>query len=236
MKFLDRDSYLIDFIGIYFLIICAFFTILRDMDIYYMYLILVIINGVVAIFAYIISVVTLSTAQEKIYKDLARIFGIVAVLKILFAIYLFDNLGHSILNQEVQMTVLNLAIQAILYTSFIYVYVNKKKKNIFNNVIHMIMILIPIMYILITWTNILPNMYVGGRYSIVKNILCIALIIGYIYNLLHLEKLNDKFYNYKIVKDLRLMFLGRIGRILINNGIFWGSRFCKCRPEIVIYK
>ena len=54
MKFLDRDSYLIDFIGIYFLIICAFFTILRDMDIYYMYLILVIINGVVAIFAYII--------------------------------------------------------------------------------------------------------------------------------------------------------------------------------------
>ena len=93
MKFLDRDSYLIDFIGIYFLIICAFFTILRDMDIYYMYLILVIINGVVALFAYIISVVTLSTAQEKIYKDLARIFGIVAVLKILFAIYLFDNLG-----------------------------------------------------------------------------------------------------------------------------------------------
>ena len=221
MKFLDRDSYLIDFIGIYFLIICAFFTILRDMDIYYMYLILVIINGVVAIFAYIISVVTLSTAQEKIYKDLARIFGIVAVLKILFAIYVFDNLGHSILNQEVQMTVLNLAIQAILYTSFIYVYVNKKKNNIFNNVIHMIMILIPIMYILITWTNILPNMYVGGRYSIVKNILCIALIIGYIYNLLHLEKLNDKFYNYKIVKDLRLMFLGRIGRILIM--VFFGG-------------
>ena len=174
MKFLDRDSYLIDFIGIYFLIICAFFTILRDMDIYYMYLILVIINGVVALFAYIISVVTLSTAQEKIYKDLARIFGIVAVLKILFAIYVFDNLGHSTLNQEVQnqevqMTVLNLAIQTILYTSFIYVYVNKKKNNIFNNVIHMIMILIPIMYILITWTNILPNMYVGGRYSIVKN-------------------------------------------------------------------
>ena len=215
MKFLDRDSYLIDFIGIYFLIICAFFTILRDMNIYYMYLILVIINGVVAIFAYIISVVTLSTAQEKIYKDLARIFGIVAVLKILFAIYIFDNLGHSTLNQEVQMTVLNLAIQTILYTSFIYVYANKKKNNIFSNVIHVIMILIPIMYILITWTNILPNMYVGGRYSIVKNILCIVLIMGYIYNLLHLEKLNDKFYNYKIVKDLRLMFLGRIGRILI---------------------
>lgn len=191
-----------------------------------MYLILVIINGVVAIFAYIISVVTLSTAQEKIYKDLARIFGIVAVLKILFAIYVFDNLGHSTLNQEVQnqevqMTVLNLAIQTILYTSFIYVYVNKKKNNIFNNVIHMIMILIPIMYILITWTNILPNMYVGGRYSIVKNILCIVLIMGYIYNLLHLEKLNDKFYNYKIVKDLRLMFLCRIGRILIM--VFFGG-------------
>ena len=158
MKFLDRDSYLIDFIGIYFLIICAFFTILRDMDIYYMYLILVIINGVVALFAYIISVVTLSTAQEKIYKDLARIFGIVSITNVLFAI-------------------LNLAIQTILYTSFIYVYVNKKKNNIFNNVIHMIMILIPIMYILITWTNILPNMYVGGRYSIVKNILCIVLIM-----------------------------------------------------------
>lgn len=189
MKFLDRDSYLIDFIGIYFLIICAFFTILRDMDIYYMYLILVIINGVVAIFAYIISIVTLSTAQEKIYKDLARVFGIVAISKTLFAIYVFDNLGHSTLNQEVK-TLMNLAIQTILYTSFMYVYVNKKKNSMFNNIVHIITIVIPIMYILITWTNILPSMYIGGDYSIVKNILCVVLIIGYIYDLFNLEKLK----------------------------------------------
>lgn len=215
MKFLDRDSYLIDFIGIYFLIICAFFTILKDMDIYYMYLILVIINGVVAIFAYIISIVTLSTAEEKVYKDLARVFGIVAVSKTLFAIYVFDNLGHSTLNQEVQMTLMNLMIQTILYTSFMYVYVNKKKNSIFNNIVHIITIFIPIMYILITWTNIIPNVYIGGNYSIMKNILCVVLIIGYIYDLLHLEKLNDQFYNYKTVKDLRLMFLARIARIII---------------------
>ena len=221
MKFLDRDSYLIDFIGIYFLIICAFFTILRDMDIYYMYLILVIINGVVAIFAYIISIVTLSTAQEKIYKDLARVFGIVAISKTLFAIYVFDNLGHSTLNQEVQMTLMNLAIQTILYTSFMYVYVNKKKNSMFNNIVHIITIVIPIMYILITWTNILPSMYIGGDYSIVKNILCVVLIIGYIYDLFNLEKLNDQFYNYKTVKELRLMFLARIARIIIM--IFLGG-------------
>lgn len=221
MKFLDRDSYLIDFIGIYFLIICAFFTILRDMDIYYMYLILVIINGVVAIFAYIISIVTLSTAQEKIYKDLARVFGIVAISKTLFAIYVFDNLDHSTLNQEVQMTLMNLAIQTILYTSFMYVYGNKKKNSIFNNIVHIITIVIPIMYILITWTNILPSMYIGGDYSIVKNILCVVLIIGYIYDLFNLEKLTDQFYNYKTVKELRLMFLARIARIIIM--IFLGG-------------
>lgn len=215
MKFLDRDSYLIDFIGIYFLIICAFFTILRDMDIYYMYLILVIINGAVAIFAYIISIVTLSTAEEKVYKDLARVFGIVAVSKTLFAIYVFDNLGHSTLNQEVQMTLMNLTIQTILYTSFMYVYVNKKNNSIFNNVVHIITIFIPVMYILITWTNIIPNVYIGGNYSTMKNILCVVLIIGYIYDLLHLEKLNDQFYNYKTVKELRLMFLARIARIII---------------------
>lgn len=221
MKFLDRDSYLIDFIGIYFLIICAFFTILRDMDIYYMYLILVIINGVVAIFAYIISIVTLSTAQEKIYKDLARVFGIVAISKTLFAIYVFDNLDHSTLNQEVQMTLMNLAIQTILYTSFMYVYGNKKKNSIFNNIVHIITIVIPIMYILITWINILPSMYIGGDYSIVKNILCVVLIIGCIYDLFNLEKLNDQFYNYKTVKELRLMFLARIARIIIM--IFLGG-------------
>ncbi len=221
MKFLDRDSYLIDFIGIYFLIICAFFTILRDMDIYYMYLILVIINGVVAIFAYIISIVTLSTAQEKIYKDLARVLGIVAISKTLFAIYVFDNLDHSTLNQEVQMTLMNLAIQTILYTSFMYVYGNKKKNSIFNNIVHIITIVIPIMYILITWTNILPSMYIGGDYSIVKNILCVVLIIGYIYDLFNLEKLTDQFYNYKTVKELRLMFLARIARIIIM--IFLGG-------------
>ncbi|MBU5334829.1 hypothetical protein [Intestinibacter bartlettii] len=70
MKFLDRDSYLIDFIAIYFIIICGFFTVLRNMDIYYMYLILVIINSVVAIFAYVISLETLSTANIRIcYKS-----------------------------------------------------------------------------------------------------------------------------------------------------------------------
>ena len=167
MKFLDRDSYLIDFIGIYFLIICAFFTILRDMDIYYMYLILVIINGVVALFAYIISVVTLSTAQEKIYKDLARIFGIVAVLKILFAIYVFDNLNYDTLNKEIEITLVNLGVQASLYILFVYIYSKKNKIYKFNNIANVIAIFIPILYILITWSSIIPDIS-----DYVKNIYC----------------------------------------------------------------
>ena len=215
MKFLDRDSYLIDFIGIYFIIICGFFTILRNMDIYYMYLILIIINGVVAIFAYVISIVTLSTVKENIYKDLARVFGIVAIAKILFAIYVFDNLRHHTLNQELQMTLMNLTIQTILYTSFVYVYVNKKKLSMFNNIVHLITIFIPIIYILITWTNVIPNAYGNTNYYIFKNILCIVLIIAYIYDLFNLEKLNNEFYNYKTVKDMRLMFLARILRVII---------------------
>lgn len=215
MKIFNKDSYLIDFISVYFLIICGFFTILKDMDIYYMYLILIILNGVFAIFAYVISIVTLSASEETIYKDLARVFGIVAIGKILFAIYVFDNLDHTTLNQEVQMTLINLAIQTILYTSFLYVYVNNKERSKLNNIVLVMIIFMPIIYVFITWTDILPPVYVNGTYSIVKNIVCIVLIVAYIYDLLHLEKIKKQFYNYKTVKDLRLMFVCRVMRILL---------------------
>ena len=87
MKFLDRNHYLIDFIGIYLIIIGGFFTVLKDMNIYYIYLILIIINAMIGMFAYIMSVVTLNTSEDGIYKDLARIFGIVSISNALFAIY-----------------------------------------------------------------------------------------------------------------------------------------------------
>ncbi|MBU5334828.1 PAS domain-containing sensor histidine kinase [Intestinibacter bartlettii] len=71
------------------------------------------------------------------------------------------------------------------------------------------------MYILITWTNILPKIYIDGSYSIVKNILCVVFIIAYIYCLLNVNKLNRQFYNYKTLKDIKVMFISRIVRILI---------------------
>ena len=225
MKFLDRDSYLIDFIGIYFLIICAFFTILRDMDIYYMYLILVIINGVVAIFAYIISVVTLSTAQEKIYKDLARIFGIVAVLKILFAIYVFDNLNYDTLNKEIEITLVNLGVQASLYILFVYIYSKKNKIYKFNNIANVIAIFIPILYILITWTSIIPDIS-----DYVKNIFCSIFLIKYIYCILKIDKLNKQFYNYNTIRDMKILFICRI--IILLFMIFLGAvEFTNIYPQ-----
>ena len=225
MKFLDRDSYLIDFIGIYFLIICAFFTILRDMDIYYMYLILVIINGVVALFAYIISVVTLSTAQEKIYKDLARIFGIVAVLKILFAIYVFDNLNYDTLNKEIEITLVNLGVQASLYILFVYIYSKKNKIYKFNNIANVIAIFIPILYILITWTSIIPDIS-----DYVKNIFCSIFLIKYIYCILKIDKLNKQFYNYNTIRDIKILFICRI--IILLFMIFLGAvEFTNIYPQ-----
>ena len=73
------------------------------MDIYYMYLILVIINGVVAIFAYIISVVTLSTAQEKIYKDLSliHIYQTICILK--NQVLIIQDYVHFILKRQVHL-------------------------------------------------------------------------------------------------------------------------------------
>ena len=128
MKFLDRNHYLIDFIGIYLIIIGGFFTVLKDMNIYYIYLILIIINAMIGMFAYIMSVVTLNTSEDGIYKDLARIFGIVSISNALFAIYEFDNLKYNTSNEEVALMLVNLAIQAMLYIAFVYIYSNKNKR------------------------------------------------------------------------------------------------------------
>ena len=92
MKILNGHSYLTNFISIYIAIIFMFLIVLGDMDIYYMYLILDIINSSIGIFGFVISSVTLSTGEERIYKDLAKIFGIFGITNLLFAMYVFWNL------------------------------------------------------------------------------------------------------------------------------------------------
>ena len=225
MKFLNRKSYLIDFIGVYLLIIGGVFTVLKDMNIYYMYLILIIINGIIGMFAYIMSIVTLSTSEDGIYKDLARIFGIVSITNALFAIYVFDNLNYDTLNKEIEITLVNLGVQASLYILFVYIYSKKNKIYKFNNIANVIAIFIPILYILITWTSIIPDIS-----DYVKNIFCSIFLIKYIYCILKIDKLNKQFYNYNTIRDMKILFICRI--IILLFMIFLGAvEFTNIYPQ-----
>ena len=225
MKFLNRKSYLIDFVGVYLLIIGGVFTVLKDMNIYYMYLILIIINGIIGMFAYIMSIVTLSTSEDGIYKDLARIFGIVSITNALFAIYVFDNLNYDTLNKEIEITLVNLGVQASLYILFVYIYSKKNKIYKFNNIANVIAIFIPILYILITWTSIIPDIS-----DYVKNIFCSIFLIKYIYCILKIDKLNKQFYNYNTIRDMKILFICRI--IILLFMIFLGAvEFTNIYPQ-----
>lgn len=225
MKFLNRKSYLIDFVGVYLLIIGGVFTVLKDMNIYYMYLILIIINGIIGMFAYIMSIVTLSTSEDGIYKDLARIFGIVSITNALFAIYVFDNLNYDTLNKEIEITLVNLGVQASLYILFVYIYSKKNKIYKFNNIANVIAIFIPIIYILITWTSIIPDIS-----DYVKNIFCSIFLIKYIYCILKIDKLNKQFYNYNTIRDMKILFICRI--IILLFMIFLGAvEFTNIYPQ-----
>lgn len=225
MKFLNRKSYLIDFVGVYLLIIGGVFTVLKDMNIYYMYLILIIINGIIGMFAYIMSIVTLSTSEDGIYKDLARIFGIVSITNALFAIYVFDNLNYDTLNKEIEITLVNLGVQASLYILFVYIYSKKNKIYKFNNIANVIAIFIPILYILITWTRIIPDIS-----DYVKNIFCSIFLIKYIYCILKIDKLNKQFYNYNTIRDMKILFICRI--IILLFMIFLGAvEFTNIYPQ-----
>lgn len=225
MKFLNRKSYLIDFVGVYILIIGGVFTVLKDMNIYYMYLILIIINGIIGMFAYIMSIVTLSTSEDGIYKDLARIFGIVSITNALFAIYVFDNLNYDTLNKEIEITLVNLGVQASLYILFVYIYSKKNKIYKFNNIANVIAIFIPILYILITWTSIIPDIS-----DYVKNIFCSIFLIKYIYCILKIDKLNKQFYNYNTIRDMKILFICRI--IILLFMIFLGAvEFTNIYPQ-----
>ena len=225
MKFLNRKSYLIDFVGVYLLIIGGVFTVLKDMNIYYMYLILIIINGIIGMFAYIMSIVTLSTSEDGIYKDLARIFGIVSITNVLFAIYVFDNLNYDTLNKEIEITLVNLGVQASLYILFVYIYSKKNKIYKFNNIANIIAIFIPILYILITWTSIIPDIS-----DYVKNIFCSIFLIKYIYCILKIDKLNKQFYNYNTIRDMKILFICRI--IILLFMIFLGAvEFTNIYPQ-----
>lgn len=215
MKVLNKDSYFINFMVVYIMIICMFLIVLGDMGIYYMYLILVIINSLVGIFGFIISSVTLSTGEEKIYKDLAKIFGIVGINNLLFSMYVFNNLNYVTLNQEVQIVLFNFAIQIVLYISLMHNYINKKNIIPFKYILCMVVLVIPVFYILVARLNILPKIYDQDGYSPAKNILCIIYIGVYIYLLYNLKKIKEKFYNSKTVENIKFILICTIGRILL---------------------
>ena len=190
-----------------------------------MYLILIIINGIIGMFAYIMSIVTLSTSEDGIYKDLARIFGIVSITNALFAIYVFDNLNYDTLNKEIEITLVNLGVQASLYILFVYIYSKKNKIYKFNNIANVIAIFIPILYILITWTSIIPDIS-----DYVKNIFCSIFLIKYIYCILKIDKLNKQFYNYNTIRDMKILFICRI--IILLFMIFLGAvEFTNIYPQ-----
>ncbi len=222
MKFLNRHGYLINFIIIYITIILMFLIVLGDMDVYYMYLILVIINSSMGILGFVISSVTLSTGEEKIYKDLAKIFGISGVTTLLFSMYVFNNLKYMTLNQEVQISLSNFAIQILLYVALIHTYGNKKVIIPFKYILRSMVLFIPIFYILVARLNILPKVYYQGRYTYFKNILCIVYIIGYAYLLCNINRLKGKFYNNKTVENIKLILIcsmGRASMMLFFGGI-----------------
>ncbi|MDY2735845.1 sensor histidine kinase [Intestinibacter sp.] len=215
MKFLNKYSYLINFLIAYVTIIFMFLIVLGDMDIYYMYLILVIINSSVGIFGFIISSVTLSAGEKKIYKDLAKIFGIVGINNLLFSMYVFNNLSYITLNQEVQIVLFNFAIQMVLYISLIHTYGNNKNIIPFKYILGIVVLSIPILYILVARLNILPKIFDQKEYSPAKNILCAVYILGYVYLLCNIKRLEGKFYNSKTVKNIGFILICTIGRILL---------------------
>lgn len=215
MKFLNKYNDFVNFMIAYIMIICMFLIVLGDMDIYYMYLILVIINSSVGIFGFIISSVTLSTGEEKIYKDLAKIFGIVGINNLLFSMYVFNNLEYITLNQEVQIVLFNFAIQMVLYISLIHTYGNNKNIIPFKYILGIVVLSIPILYILVARLNILPKIFDQKEYSPAKNILCAVYILGYVYLLCNIKRLEGKFYNSKTVKNIGFILICTIGRILL---------------------
>ena len=171
------------------------------------------------------SIVTLSTSEDGIYKDLARIFGIVSITNVLFAIYVFDNLNYDTLNKEIEITLVNLGVQASLYILFVYIYSKKNKIYKFNNIANVIAIFIPILYILITWTSIIPDIS-----DYVKNIFCSIFLIKYIYCILKIDKLNKQFYNYNTIRDIKILFICRI--IILLFMIFLGAvEFTNIYPQ-----
>ena len=97
-----------------------------------------------------------------------------------------------------------------------YIYSKKNKIYKFNNIANVIAIFIPILYILITWTSIIPDIS-----DYVKNIFCSIFLIKYIYCILKIDKLNKQFYNYNTIRDIKILFICRI--IILLFMIFLGA-------------
>lgn len=217
MKFLSKYEHFTNFIVIYIGIIFVFLIVLGEMNFYYMYLILVMLNSSIGIFAFVISKVTLSTDKELIYKDLAKIFGLVGLTNLLFAMYVFYNLPWMTLNQEVQITLLNSMANLFLDLTFIYIYSHEKNeiKVSFSNIFYITFVVIVIGYFFIARTNILPPIYHYGKYSQVKDILCCIYLVGQFYTIFSINRLNKKFYNSKTVNNIKIIFICNFMKNLI---------------------
>ncbi len=209
MKFFNKNIYATNFILTYVGMIFIFLIVLGEMNFYYMYLILVMLNSSIGIFAFIISKVTLSTDKELIYKDLAKIFGLVGLSNLLFAMYVFYNLSWMTLNQEIQITLLNSMANLFLDLAFIYIYSHKKSevKISFSNIFYITFVVEVIAYFFIARTNILPPIYYDGKYSQVKDILCCIYLVGQCYTIFSINRLNKKFYNSKTVNNIKVIFI-----------------------------
>lgn len=217
MKFLSKYEHFTNFIVIYIGIIFVFLIVLGEMNFYYMYLILVMLNSSIGIFAFVISKVTLSTDKELIYKDLAKIFGLVGLTNLLFAMYVFYNLPWMTLNQEVQITLLNSMANLFLDLTFIYIYSHEKNeiKVSFSNIFYITFVVIVIGYFFIARTNILPPIYHYGKYSQVKDILCCIYLVGQFYTIFSINRLNKKFYNSETVNNIKIIFICNFMKNLI---------------------
>ena len=98
-------------------------------------------------------------------------------------------------------------------------------KSSLNNIANVIAIFIPILYILITWTSIIPDIS-----DYVKNIFCSIFLIKYIYCILKIDKLNKQFYNYNTIRDMKILFICRI--IILLFMIFLGAvEFTNIYPQ-----
>lgn len=227
MKIWNNTKNLLIFTFLYVCMICIFLIMSGDINIYYMYLILMIINNFTTFFGFVTSTVTLTNDDDSIYKNLSKIFGLVGFMNLLYCLYVICNLSHMTLNQEVQIRLFNFFIQILLYMLFINTHSNRNKSVLeFDSGWILIAIVVIIGNIVIAQKSDLAPIYQNGEYSNLKNLLCVLFILAHIYLIYRENELKGKFYDDNMVKNIQLISIFRIGMIFIML-VFGGINFYK---------